>query len=152
MGAVYFYHLTRAPLESVLPMLAEKSLCAGWRVVVRGTDKQRLEWLDQKLWLGADDSFLPHGLAGGAYDAMQPVLLTTDTRTANNPTCILAIDGSDITAAEVGEMQRVSILFDGNDETALNRARQQWKELTNAGCSAQYWSQESGNWQMKAER
>jgi len=152
MGAVYFYHLTRSPLEAVLPMLAEKSLGAGWRVAVRGCDQQRMQWLDQKLWEGADDSFLPHGLAGGAHDAMQPILLSCEVTTANNPTCVLAVDGAEVTATEVTEMQRVSILFDGNDEASLSHARQQWKALTDAGCSAQYWSQESGNWQMKAER
>ena len=31
MGAAYFYHLTRQPLEATLPMLLEKSLGAGWR-------------------------------------------------------------------------------------------------------------------------
>jgi DNA polymerase-3 subunit chi len=49
-------------------------------------------------------------------------------------------------------LERVSILFDGNDDTALARAREQWKALTEAGCSAQYWSQESGHWEKKAER
>ena len=29
MGAAYFYHLTRQPLEATLPMLLEKSLGAG---------------------------------------------------------------------------------------------------------------------------
>jgi len=152
MGAVYFYHLTHAPLETVLPMLAEKSVAAGWRVLVRGTDKQRMEWLDQKLWQGADDGFLPHGLAGGDHDAMQPILLSAENTTANNPTCILAIDGCEVSPDEVEKMQRVSILFDGNAETSLARARTQWKTLTDAGCAAQYWSQESGSWQKKAER
>lgn len=151
MGAAYFYHLTRAPLEAVLPMLLEKSMAAGWRIAVRGVDAERLEWLDQKLWLGRDDGFLPHGIAGGEHDVAQPILLTTGAA-ANAPTCILAIDGADVSADEVTEMERVSILFDGNDDTALTRAREQWKKLTDAGCSAQYWSQESGNWEKKAER
>jgi len=151
MGAVYFYHLTRDPLEAVLPMLVEKSVAAGWRVMLRGTDDKTLKWLDEKLWQGRPDSFLPHGLAGGAHDAVQPVLLTTAADGANNPTCILAVDGADVTVEQVTEMQRVSILFDGNDEVALNNARQQWKTLTAAGCSAQYWSQASGNWEKKAE-
>lgn len=75
MGAAYFYHLTQKPLEATLPMLLGKALGAGWRVAVRGTDAARMEWLDQKLWLGAEEGFLPHGLAGGAHDAAQPVLL-----------------------------------------------------------------------------
>ncbi len=152
MGAVYFYHLTRQPLEMVLPMLLEKSMAAGWRCAVRGVDVKRLEWLDEKLWLGREDGFLPHGLAGGDHDAMQPVLLTVDPVAANNPTAILAIDGAEVSPEEVAPLERVSILFDGNDDAALTRARSQWKALTDAGCSAQYWSQESGHWEKKAER
>ena len=152
MGAVYFYHLTHAPLEAVLPMLLEKSLGAGWRCAVRGADAKRLEWLDEKLWLGRDEGFLPHGLAGGPHDAQQPILLTTEVVVANNSTCVLAIDGAEVLAEEVADLERVSILFDGNDEIALARAREQWKTLTGAGCSAQYWSQESGNWEMKAQK
>ena len=152
MGAVYFYHLNRQPLEMVLPMLLEKSMAAGWRCAVRGVDVKRLEWLDEKLWLGREDGFLPHGLAGGDHDAMQPVLLTVDPVAANNPTAILAIDGAEVSPEEVAPLERVSILFDGNDDAALTRARSQWKALTDAGCSAQYWSQESGHWEKKAER
>ena len=59
MGAVYFYHLTRRPLEATLPMLLDKALDAGWRVLVRGTESARLDWLDEKLWLGPEDGFLP---------------------------------------------------------------------------------------------
>ena len=75
MGEVYFYHLTRAPLEATLPTLLGRARAAGWRVAVRGTDAARLDWLDEKLWL--DDGFLPHGRAGGEFDGDQPILLTT---------------------------------------------------------------------------
>ena len=40
MGAAYFYHLTRAPLEVTLPMLLGKAQQAGWRVAVRGRDQR----------------------------------------------------------------------------------------------------------------
>ena len=52
-------------------------------VLVRGTDAGRLDWLDQKLWAGGDDAFLPHGLAGGPHDALQPILLTSGPETPN---------------------------------------------------------------------
>ena len=68
MGAVYFYHLTRTPLEATLPTLLGKARKAGWRVSVRGTSAERMAWLDEKLWLGTDEQFLPHGLAGGPFD------------------------------------------------------------------------------------
>ncbi|MCE8007812.1 DNA polymerase III subunit chi [Aestuariivita sp.] len=151
MGAAYFYHLTRKPLEATLPTLLEKARDAGWSVAVRGRDRDRMAWLDERLWLGPEDGFLPHGLAGGSHDALQPVLLTTQTEAANSPTCVMCIDGADVTAEDVQKCKRVCILFDGNDERAVRTARGQWKALTGAGCSAQYWSEESGRWEKKAE-
>lgn len=150
MGAAYFYHLTRRPLEDTLTMLLGKAAQAGWRVAVRGTDAGRLGWLDEKLWLGTDDGFLPHGVVGGAHDADQPVLLTTGPA-ANNATCVMAIDGAEVTADEVAALDRVCVLFDGNDPAALDVARAQWKVLRDAGASAQYWSEDSGRWEKKAE-
>ena len=152
MGAAFFYHLTRRPLEETLPVLLEKALAAGWRVAVRGTDTADLDRLDQKLWLGREDGFLPHGLAGGEHDALQPILLTDKTMAANAPDCVMAIHGADVSPDEPANFARVCILFDGNDPAALQRARGQWKSLTAAGCSAQYWSEESGRWEKKAER
>ncbi|MEC7300061.1 MAG: DNA polymerase III subunit chi [Pseudomonadota bacterium] len=150
MGEAYFYHLTQGPLEQTLPILLSRSLDAGWRVAVRGSDPGRLDWLDQKLWLGAEDSFLPHGQAGGDHDALQPILLTQGAA-ANDPQCLMAVDGAQVTPEEVAALERVCILFDGNDYEAVDRARQQWRDLTGAGCGAKYWSEETGRWQMKSE-
>ena len=150
MGEAYFYHLTRAPLEVTLGVLLGKSLGAGWRVAVRGRTEAVLDRLDEQLWLRPEDGFLPHGREGGARDALQPVLLTTGAA-ANDPTCLVSVEGAPISAAEVGAMQRAMILFDGQDETAVQTAREQWKSLTGAGVRAKYWSEESGSWQMKAE-
>ena len=113
----------------------------------RGAD--RLDWLDEKLWLG--EGFLPHGRAGGEFDADQPVLLTTSAEAPNGAVCLMAVDGADVTPEEVGSLERSCILFDGNDGNAVEAARDQWRKLTEAGCSAQYWSQESGRWAKKAE-
>jgi DNA polymerase-3 subunit chi len=151
MGAAFFYHLTQRPLEATLPVLIERSLGAGWRVAVRGADAARMDWLDQKLWQGPDDGFLPHGLAGGPHDALQPVLLTTAPDCPNGAQCLMAVDGAEVTPEEVAGYERVCILFDGADATALDRARGQWRDLTGAGVSAQYWSEESGKWEKKAE-
>lgn len=152
MGAAYFYHLTRGPLEETLPMLLDRSRQAGWRVVVRGIDEGRLRYLDEKLWQGAEDSFLPHGLAGGPQDALQPVLLGADvTAEANGAACLMAVDGAPVSPEEVNGLDRVCILFNGLDEAAVQQARVQWKSLTDAGCAAQYWSEESGRWEKKAE-
>ena len=119
---------------------------------MRGLDPARLGWLDEKLWLTAEEGFLPHGLAGGPHDADQPVLLTNAATCPNGATCVMAIDGAPVTAAEAASLDRLCILFDGNDPAAVAAARQQWKALTDAGTRAQYWSEDSGRWQKKAER
>lgn len=150
MGAAYFYHLTRNPIEVTLSMLLGKARGAGWRVAVRGTDHGRMAWLDEKLWMGAEDSFLPHGMAGGPQDANQPILLTTTAENLNTAQCVMSIDGADVSAAEIAALDRVCVLFDGNDDEALNQARRQWKTLKDAGAAAQYWSEESGRWEKKA--
>lgn len=151
MGAAYFYHLTQRPLVDTLRMLLEKSLANGWRVAVRGPSQEALEALDAALWLGPTDSFLPHGLGGGAQDAAQPVLLTTQAAQPNGAVCVMSVQGAEISAEEVAQLERVCILFDGHDAAALAHARSQWKTLTGAGASAQYWSEESGRWEKKAE-
>ncbi|MDG1472431.1 MAG: DNA polymerase III subunit chi [Ascidiaceihabitans sp.] len=151
MGAAYFYHLTRNPVDVTLAMLLGKARGAGWRVAVRGTDHGRMAWLDEKLWMGADDAFLPHGLAGGPQDADQPILLTTSGDDPNGAQCVMSIDGATVSAEEIAKLDRVCVLFDGNDDEALNAARGQWKALKDAGAAAQYWSEESGRWAKKAE-
>lgn len=152
MGQAFFYHLTQRPLEAALPVLIERALAQGWRVAVRGTDAKRMDWLDQKLWLGPDEQFIPHGLAGGPHDALQPVLLTTAREAPNRAACLMAVDGAEVAPEEAEAFERVCVLFDGADPAALERARGQWKALTEAGVPAQYWSEESGRWEKKAER
>ena len=147
MGSALFYHLTHSPLEAALPMLLARSLEAGWHVVVRGVDRERLDWLDQRLWAGPEEGFLPHGLAGGPHDALQPVLLTTGREMPNGARCLMSIDGAEVDPAECESLNRLCVLFDGNDPAAVAAARGQWRRLTGAGVPAQYWSEDSGRWQ-----
>jgi len=150
MGAVYFYHLTRSPVETAVAMLAERALGAGWQVAVRLRDAASAEWLDGRLWQVGDGSFLPHGLAGGPQDHLQPILLSSGAG-GEGRACLLALDGVDVGDGEAATAERVCILFDGNDEGAVQVARHQWKALTGAGLAAVYWSEDGGRWQRKAE-
>ncbi len=150
MGAAYFYHLTDSPLEATLPMLISKARGAGWRVLVRGSDPALLKRLDDVLWQGPDDGFLPHGMAGGPHDADQSVLLGDVP--SDGFACVMSVGGADVGADEVTAVERVCILFDGHDGAALEHARGQWKALTDAGCAAQYWAQDGGRWIKKAEK
>ena len=148
MGAVYFYHLSERPLEATLPTLLQKSLAAGWRVAVRSGDTALVDRLDGTLWLG--DGFLPHGVAGGAHDRDQPILLTTGAA-ANAANCLMAVGSAVVSTDEAKEADRVCILFDGADPQAVDHARGLWREMTGAGLAAQYWADEGGRWEKKAE-
>ncbi|MEM1351979.1 MAG: DNA polymerase III subunit chi, partial [Pseudomonadota bacterium] len=68
----------------------------------------------------------------------------------NGATCVMSIEGADVAAEEVATLDRVCVLFDGNDAQALETARVQWRALKDAGAEAEYWSEDSGNWQKKA--
>lgn len=146
-----FFHLMQSAPADTLSINAPRALGQGWRVLVRGTDRETLERLDAALWTkGGDDSFLPHGLAGGNYDADQPILLSTGDP-VNGAKVLALIDGAGATDAEIVSMERVWVLFDGNDSARLQAARLQWKSMTASGHAAQYWSEESGRWEKKAE-
>ena len=151
MGTVMFFHLMQSAPADTLAINAPRALGQGWRVMVRGTDLAALERLDGQLWLkGGDDSFLPHGLEGGPHDADQPVLLGLGAP-SNGAKVLALVDGAVASDAEIAAMERVWVLFDGNDPDRLQAARGQWKAVTSAGHAAQYWSEESGRWEKKAE-
>lgn len=151
MGTVMFYHLIRGTAAETLAVNAPRALAQGWRVMIRGTDPDALDQLDRALWLaGGDDSFLPHGLAGGAQDADQPVLLG-DGPPVNGARVLALVDGAGAADPELAAMERVWVLFDGQDPARVQAARDQWKTVTAAGHAAQYWSDESGRWVMKSE-
>lgn len=151
MGVVMFYHLMRSTPEETLSMLLPRALGQGWNVMVRGTDRAALERLDARLWLYEAQAFLPHGMEGGPHDARQPVLIGQG-RIGNGAQGLFLIDGAETTAEEARPLERVWLLFDGQDGAQLAAARVKWKALTDAGLAAQYWSEESGRWEKKAEK
>lgn len=150
MGEVWFYHLTHTPLERALPPLLTRAVAQGWRIEVRGTSRARIEWLDKALWLGAEDGFLAHGVAGGPHDALQPVILTDAP--PGGCDCVMAVDGAELDPEEAAALVRACILFDGNNPDALETARGQWRRLTGSGLAAKYWAQVDSAWVLRTER
>lgn len=146
-----FYHLTRSGAEATLLALLPRSLAAGWRVMIRGANRGTLDKLDARLWLDPEDGFLPHGMEGGPHDADQPVLLGQG-RAVNGAQVLALLDGAEVEVDEARGMERVWAIFDGGDSAAVAQARVQWVRLTGAGLAAQYWSEESGRWEKKAEK
>ncbi len=147
-GKVLFYHLTRDPIERGVRLLIERCQAKGWRVAVRGPSRDRLAWLDHRLWVeGPEDGFLPHGLEGGSHDAEQPVLLT-EGEPVNGATALLVFEGAKLSAQECERYERTCILFHHADEHAMTLARSDWQKFVKAGVQTEYWSQADGGWKQ----
>ncbi|MGQ0610308.1 MAG: DNA polymerase III subunit chi [Paracoccaceae bacterium] len=147
-----FYHLTRLGLDETLATILTRAHRTGWKVAVRGTARDALEALDARLWaLCEGEAFLPHGLEGGPQDAAQPILLGTGALPEGARGLVL-LDGAMTDPDEARGLERVWVLFDGNDPAQLDGARGLWRGLTTGGMAAQYWSDETGAWVMKVER
>jgi DNA polymerase-3 subunit chi len=144
---VDFYHLTRLPLERVLPQIAEKVLAGGGRLLVVSAETEQRAKLDQVLWSYAAESFLPHGQAGGEDDARQPVLIADAPEAANGARNIALTDG--IWRDEALGFDRAFHFF---DEERIAEARVAWKALgEREAIERRYWKQdESGRWQQAA--
>lgn len=146
-----FYQLVRSGPVDMLAVNLPRAAAQGWPVMIRGTDPAGLDRLDAQLWLvGGAEGFLPHGLEGGPQDADQPVLLGRGAA-VNGAKVLALIDGASADDAEITLMERVWALFDGNDAVRLQAAREQWRAVTGAGHAAQFWSEESGRWEKKAD-
>ncbi|MEM6489388.1 MAG: DNA polymerase III subunit chi [Pseudomonadota bacterium] len=137
----------------MLPVMLQRSLARGWRAEVRGGDPARLAALDQRLWTGRDDGFLPHGLADAPHPERQPILLTLAPGAAggDNRAVLFLVDGAPFDAAEAAGRARTALVFDGHDPAAVDAARTAWRAATAAGHTAVYWAQDAGRWVKKRE-
>jgi len=137
-----FYHLTDKPLEQVLPAICEKLLAGGERLLVVAGEGQ-VESLDRLLWTYTPESFLPHGRAGAAREAEQPILIGASPTAANGARNVALADGQ--WRDEALAFERVFYFFDG---TTIDGARNAWKSLkSQSAAERHYWKQnESGRW------
>ncbi|MEO0498038.1 MAG: DNA polymerase III subunit chi [Pseudomonadota bacterium] len=152
---VMFYHLMEQPVEIALTGLLERSLQRGWRVIVQGNDRGRLEALDQHLWMYKGDSFLPHALDNGEAQESQnaerqPVWLTEKDASPNGAQVRFLIDRAE--ATQDADHERLVYMFDGLDMEAVGHARERWKAEKALGRKLTYWQQSpEGRWEKKAE-
>ena len=152
---VMFYHLMEQPLELALTELLERSLQRGWRAVVEGRNRNRLEALDQHFWMHRADSFLPHALGDTASSEpqqpeRQPVWLTDESDDPNAAQVRFLIDQAQ--ATDDCRHERLVYMFDGLDMEAVGHARERWKAEKALGRKLTYWQQSpEGRWEKKAE-
>ena len=140
-----FYQLAGTPAEQVIATLAEKILDGDGRLLIVAEDEAQLARLDRILWDQGSASFLPHGVAGGADDARQPILLSSSPDAPNQARNMLIADGQWREAALTYD--RSFYLFDSD---TLEGARLAWKLLAGReGVERRYWAREGGKWVKK---
>lgn len=148
MTDIGFYHLQKSPLEAALPKLLQKVLDAGKRAVVIAGSEERIEALNNMLWVYDDRGFLPHGSKKDGFADQQPLWLTVDDENPNGAQILVLTDGA--RSAQIGQYERCLDMFDGTDETALEAARARWGEYKGAGHAVTYWQQnDRGGWEKK---
>lgn len=142
---VDFYKLAGTPPEQVIASIADKLLATDGRLIILAGDQGLLARLDRMLWDQGATSFLPHGLAGGADDARQPILLSTSPDAPNRARNMLIADGEWRDSAL--SYDRSFFLF---DDATLEGARAAWKSLVGKeGVERRYWAREDGKWVQK---
>jgi DNA polymerase-3 subunit chi len=146
MTEVGFYHLTRTTLTEALPRLLVRTLAAGQRALVVGSDQSGLDAISTALW--AQEAWLPHGGATDGDADLQPIWLSTVAEPANEARYLFLVQGgSDV---DPGRFERVFDLFDGTSEAAIQAARGRWRQWKAAGHALTYWQQTPSGWQKKA--
>jgi DNA polymerase-3 subunit chi len=146
MTEIGFYHLTRSTLAQALPQLLARTLAAGQRALVLGSNVAGLDALSTALW--AQPGWLPHGLASDGDPDLQPIWLTTEAEPLNGARYLFLVDGAE--TDRLKEYDRAFDLFDGNNPESVAAARIRWKAAKDAGHSLAYWQQTESSWQKKA--
>lgn len=137
----WFYHIEQGSVDAAIAPLIEKCLERKWRVLVVGHE-ETVQRLDRALWTWRDESFIPHGRTR-TDAAKHPVLLSTEPVPENGAKVAVLLDGSD---ADPEKFDRIMVVFDGGDETARAKARQQYKTALDGKVGARYFQQERGGW------
>ena len=142
---VDFYHLDRSPLERVLPRIAERVVDGGGRLLIVCGNDALAERLDAHLWNYSPDSFLPHGRAGEAGEADQPILISSALDPLNGARHVALADG--VWREEALGFDRAFYFFDSD---TIAGARTAWRALAGReGTNAHYWKQDDeGKWRQ----
>lgn len=149
MAEVWFYHIERKSADEELPGLLQRGLERGLRLGVATSSGDRVKELSSKLWGAGPTVFIPHGFEGEPLPEQQPIYLSDNGQFPNGARYCFYLDGA--VPDDVSGMERASIMFDGNDESAVQQARDLWRRFKGEGVVIRYWKQdEDGRWRDQA--
>ena len=144
--SIQFYHLTTTPFERALPRLIEKAYISNYRILLLAENDDRVEQLNQLLWMYDAVSFLPHGSVNDNTPEKQPVYIASHQENLNRANLLFITQGA--LAASPEAFERVVDLFDGNNPQAVSGARERWKAYKEQGQALTYYNQNAkGGWE-----
>ena len=139
---VDFYHLTRDPADKLVPVLAQKTLDSGQRMLLVSAFEEQQEKLSTALWDAGPTSFLAHEIAGKGRDDIQPILISATCDAPNGAHYIALADGE--WRDDALAFERAFFLFTPEQ---IDNARAAWRFLsTKEGVEPRYWKQDGGRW------
>jgi DNA polymerase-3 subunit chi len=139
---VDFYQLTRDPAEKVLPAIAQRILDDGGRLLIVSRDGAQRDSISGALWAAPRNSFLANAMAGEGDDALQPILLSSNTAAPNGARFIAVADGE--WRDDATGFDRAFYLF---APSHVDDARSAWRALgERLDIERRYWKQEAGKW------
>ena len=142
---VSIYHVTRSPIEKLLPRLLEKILESGKRAVLLVNQQEKIDPLSHTLWTYAQQSFLTHGSKKDGRAEHQPIWLTHQLENPNNGDILVILEGGE--APNLDTFSRCLDLYNANDPHALSLAKRRQIQYEENGFKIAHWSQDdSGQW------
>ncbi len=149
MTEVSFYHMTRSPLDKVLPQLMLKLINSGNRAVLLASDGAMLQEADALLWRFSTNKVVPHGTKEDGFTEEQPVYLTLQEENPNNANMLVVIGGAE--PEYIDKFDRCLDIFDGNNEAETAQARSRWQKYKEQDMELTYWQQNpKGAWEKAA--
>ena len=149
MTEIRFYHMERSNLEQTLPALVNKALQNGHKIIIKASNENDLEKLNEHLWTYNPNSFLPHGSAKDGHNAAQPVYLTIKDENPNEADVLILTQGAQ--SESLKDYKLVCEMLDGHNGEQIASARTRWKSYKEDGFEISYWQQgPQGGWENKA--
>jgi DNA polymerase-3 subunit chi len=144
---VTFYELIATSLEKTLPKILEKVYEGGFKAVVRIESAERLKSIDSAMWTYTTLGFLPHGSSAdpAVFHSHQPIWLTLGKDNPIDAT-VLVITTQEY--ATDNSYDRILDIYDGNDPSSVQSAKERMDAYQHAGNEIMLWKQTlKGAWE-----
>ena len=150
LAHIDFYQLLGGEVEDLAAQLIEKCRAASKKAILY-TKKDTAEAASRAIWTVKELSFYAHGIDNCEGHDIAPIWISSDV-SQNQIEAEFALVTHSLSLPDYDAFERVFILFDGRDSSALDEARKQWKTLseTFAGKCRYFAKTDDGKWQQKA--